>query len=35
MKIVIDTNLFISTFLKGGNPLSVIMRVMNGSDTKY
>jgi putative PIN family toxin of toxin-antitoxin system len=35
MKIVADTNIFISSFFFGGNPRKVIERVINGDDRLF
>jgi len=35
MKIVADTNIFISSFFFGGNPRKIIERVINGEDTLF
>jgi len=33
MKLVLDTNIFISSFFWGGNPRKIIMRIIDGKDT--
>ena len=35
MKIVIDSNIFISSFFWGGNPKEVFERVINGLDELF
>jgi len=35
MKLVFDTNIFISSFFWGGNPRKLITRIIDGKDTLY
>ena len=35
MKIVIDTNVFISSFFWGGNPRKIMTRIIDGKDVLY
>ncbi|MDR0438318.1 MAG: putative toxin-antitoxin system toxin component, PIN family [Bacteroidales bacterium] len=35
MKLVLDTNVFISSFFWGGNPRKVMMRIIDGKDTLF
>ena len=35
MKVVLDTNIFISSFFWGGNPRKIIERIINGEDTLF
>jgi uncharacterized protein len=35
MRLVLDTNVFISAFLWGGNPKAVLERILEGSDTLF
>jgi putative PIN family toxin of toxin-antitoxin system len=35
MKLVFDTNIFISSFFWGGNPRKLMMRVIDGKDTLF
>jgi putative PIN family toxin of toxin-antitoxin system len=35
MKLVLDTNIFISSFFWGGNPRKIMMRIIDGKDTLY
>ena len=35
MKIVVDSNIFVSSFFWGGNPRNIFERVINGFDELY
>jgi putative PIN family toxin of toxin-antitoxin system len=35
MKLVLDTNIFISSFFWGGNPRKIMTRIIDGKDTLY
>jgi putative PIN family toxin of toxin-antitoxin system len=35
MKLVLDTNIFISSFFWGGNPRKIMTRIIEGKDTLY
>ena len=35
MKLVLDTNIFISSFFWGGNPRKIMTRIIDGQDTLY
>ena len=35
MKLVIDTNIFISSFFWGGNPRIIMIRIIDGKDTLF
>jgi len=35
MKLVLDTNIFISSFFWGGNPRKLMTRIIDGKDTLY
>jgi putative PIN family toxin of toxin-antitoxin system len=35
MKLVLDTNIFISSFFWGGNPRKIMVQIINGRDTLF
>ena len=35
MKLVLDTNIFISSFFWGGNPRKIMIRIIDGKDTLF
>jgi hypothetical protein len=35
MKLVLDTNIFISSFFWGGNPRKIMERIIDGKDALY
>jgi len=35
MKLVLDTNIFISSFFWGGNPRKIMVRIIDGKDTLF